>query len=106
MNETGLENWEAIPLLSRICDKKTICKVEKKWIKILSADLNTYTPLDTLNKWNYVGQEKLKRELYLNNLKTKRYHCGVCDKAFGKSDDLKRHFKSLKHSCTFMNSLD
>ena len=30
MQEVGKHKWEIIPLLSRICDKNTICKVEKK----------------------------------------------------------------------------
>ena len=30
MLEIGTNNWEIIPLLSRICDRKKICEVEKE----------------------------------------------------------------------------
>ena len=42
MNEIGLDNFKILPLLSRTCDIKTICEVEKKWVRILKADLNSY----------------------------------------------------------------
>ena len=43
MNEIGLGNWEILPLLSRMCGIKTIREVEKNWIRILKADLNSYS---------------------------------------------------------------
>ena len=45
MNDVGLGNWEILPLVSRGCNIKTIREVERKWIKILDADLNTYSPV-------------------------------------------------------------
>ena len=32
MNEIGLENWEVLPLLARMCGIKTIREVEKNWV--------------------------------------------------------------------------
>ena len=44
MNEVSLDNWEIIPLLSRTCDINEIREVERNWIKISKADLNSYLP--------------------------------------------------------------
>ena len=49
MNEVGLDKWEIKPLLILNCDKEQIRKFEKKWLKILEADLNTYSPHRTKN---------------------------------------------------------
>ena len=45
MCEVGITNWQILPLLSRTCSKKEIYKVEKKWVRVLNADLNTYSPI-------------------------------------------------------------
>ena len=42
--EIGVNNCEITPLLSRICEKDIIRKVEKKWCDLLNADLNSYSP--------------------------------------------------------------
>ena len=45
IREVGLENWEVLPLLSRTCDVKTIRELERKWVRILGAGLNSYLPI-------------------------------------------------------------
>ena len=45
MCEVGLENWEILPLLTRTCSKKPIYEVEKNWVWVLRADLNTNLPI-------------------------------------------------------------
>ena len=106
MAEVGLKNWEIIPLLSRTCNRNTICEVERKWIGILNSDLNTLSPIDTENKWKHIGKEKMERERYYGHIQYKTYYCNVCNKAFGKIFALKRHFESLKHQYTYLNSPD
>lgn len=75
MREVGIENWEIIPLLSRICDGNTIREVERKWVEILNSDLNSYSP--------FSGFEN-KKEYYVNyyreNIQNKVFHCEICDK--------------------------
>ena len=39
MRTVGIYNWEILPLMSRTCDIKTIRELERKWCKILGADL-------------------------------------------------------------------
>ena len=102
MDETGPENWTIEPLLTFPCNKGTICEFGREWIKLVKPDLNVLSPVRENNEKN---RESFK-EHHFNSLKTKRYYCNVCDIAFGCSSELKRHFKSLKHSCTFMDSLD
>ena len=45
MNEVGLGNWEILPLLSRTCGIKTIREIEKKWVRVLNAYLNSISPI-------------------------------------------------------------
>ena len=62
MNKIGVENWEILPLLARTCDIRTIREVERKWIRILCADLNSYLPIreeETVKEY--------KAEYYKNN---------------------------------------
>ena len=40
------------------------------------------------------------------NVQNKIHHCDVCDKSFGYRKDLNKHYKSLKHSYSWLNSLD
>ena len=94
MDEVGKYNWKIIPLLTYPCDKKTICEFEKEWIKVLDADLNTFSPLDENHN---VNKNELAKKHYHDSLVNGRYSCNVCDMIFGKLDHLKRHFKSLKH---------
>ena len=65
MREIGKHNWEIIPLLSRICDRNTIYKVEKKWIGILGTDLNSNSPFDENHNANNNALTK-KRYIYHN----------------------------------------
>ena len=106
MLETGVNNWEIIPLLSRTCNRNTIREVERKWIRILNADLNTFSPINTENEWKNTGKEKMKRERYHYTKQNKTHYCNVCNKAFGYVADLKKHLESLKHSYAYLNSLD
>ena len=52
MRTVGVQNWEIIPLLSRTCDIKTIRGLERKWCKIMAADLNTNLPITTPEERN------------------------------------------------------
>ena len=143
MNEVGLDNWRISPLLSRMCDIKTIREEEKEWVRALKAGLNTYSPVtdqkeymatyyknnrETISQQNKayyknnkdaikeyqtgyyksnLGAIKEYKATYSKNNKgTRRFYCDVCGVAFGGSYDLKRHLKSLKHSNTYMNSVD
>ena len=60
MNEIGLENWEILPLLARTCSKKEICEVEKNWVRILMADLNTNSPITNKKEYQAAYYEKNK----------------------------------------------
>lgn len=132
MNEVGIENWEILPLLGRTCDKKQAYELEKKWIRVLSADLNTYSPIreeatkkeydanrykvnkDAIrqqqagyrmaNKEANVSQQQVKYRKA--NKQGKRYYCGVCDLSFLQSSDLKRHLDTLRHSYAWLNAVD
>ena len=98
MREVGIENWEILPLLSRMCGKKEVYEVEKKWIGILKADLK-------LIKYRKANGEKIQ-DYFKKNIQRKQYYCSVCDLACRSNRDLKRHLHSLKHSYTWLNSLD
>ena len=41
-----------------------------------------------------------------SNKQNKVHYCNVCDKSFECKRDLQRHFDSLKHQYTYLNSLD
>ena len=75
MNAIGLGNWEILPLLSRTCDIKTIREVEKNWVRILGADLNTYSPITNKKEYNalyYINNKDALKEyhaLYYKNNK-------------------------------------
>ena len=45
MREVGLEKWEILPLLSRTCGKKEAFELERNWLRILKADLNSNLPI-------------------------------------------------------------
>ena len=120
MNGIGLDNWKVLPLLSRMCGIKTIREIERKWIRILSADLNSYLPIREEKMFKeymvnyYVGYYKDNKGVilqqhaaYREKIKDfKRFYCGVCDIAYGSKRDLGRHFDTLKHSYNYLNSLD
>ena len=97
MAEVGIYNWEIVPLVIHQCDQKEIRTLEWSWVELLKPDLNTYSPLDTDNKWNHNEKKEQKKEHYYKNIKSKRYYCEICDKAWGSNDDLKKHFNSKKH---------
>ena len=85
----GIQSWEIIPLLSRTCDKKTILELERKWCKIMNADLNTILPIRTpdekrQNEANYRelhrdAANKYNANYYRFNIQNKRYHCDICN---------------------------
>ena len=116
MRKIGLGNWEALPLLSRTCDSKTIRKLERKWCTLLKADLKSNSPFSgfenkkeydakyyTSNKGKIIQRGAEYRKLSKQN---KVFHCNVCEKSFGSGWYLRRHFGSLKHQYTYLNSLD
>ena len=101
MREVGLYNWEMIPLLSFTCDRRTILEIERERCNTLNADLNTYSPIfDVENRKKYLANY---REF---NIRNNAYHCDVCEKSFGSNRDLQRHFNTLKHQRTYLDSLD
>ena len=106
MVEVGIYNWKIVPLLVHICDQKAIRDFEKSWIGILNPDLNTYSPINTTNKWNNGKGKEIKRKHHYDSIENKRYYCDICDKAFGYSTGLRSHLKTLKHSYAYMNSVD
>ena len=116
MREVGLENWEILPLLSRMCDIKTICEVEKEWVRILKADLNTNSPVreeETREEYQAAYYENNKETILqkqkkcrMNNKGVNRYYCELCNVAFMQNGDLKKHLDTLKHSNAYMNFID
>ena len=113
MNEIGLENWEILPLLSRMCGIKTIREVEKNWIRILNADLNIRSPITDQKEYKAVYYENNKNkilqkrvEYYEYNRGTNRFRCNICNITGRNNYDLKTHFGTLKHSYAWLNSLD
>ena len=101
MNEIGLDNWRISPLVSRMCDMKTICEEEKEWIGVLNAALNTISPVN-----EDVAQKEYDRRRSKKNIVEKRYHCELCDISFRHSNHLKNHLGTLKHSHAWLNSVD
>ena len=62
MREAGLQNWEVLPLLSRVCDKKkTIYELEKKWTRILKAGLNTNSPITNRKEYYENNKDAIKQ---------------------------------------------
>ena len=102
MQEVGIYNWEIITLSEYICNEEEIRGYEKSWIELLNSDLNKNLPIRENNEKN----RERARKHYFKSLEEKRYHCDVCEKAFGCSENLKRHFNTLKHSYAYLNSLD
>ena len=72
MREVGLENWEILPLLSRTCGIKTIREVERKWLGVIQADLNTLSPITS--KEEKRGNKIIYRRI---NVQTKRHYSSV-----------------------------
>ena len=128
MNGVGLQNWKIIPLLTFACNKNTILQFEKQWVDLIGADLNMRSPITDrkeydagyylrnkkaiqqrhasyreVNKQNILEQQAGYREF---NVQNKIHHCSVCDKSFGYKKDLDKHYKTLKHSNAYMNSVD
>ena len=101
MREVGLGNWEILPLLSRTCDLRTIREVERKWLGVIQADLNTLSPITSKEEKN--GNQVIYCRI---NVQAKRYYCGVCEISCESKRDLGRHFDTLKHSYTWLNSVD
>ena len=63
MREIGLDNWEVLPLLARVCGIKEIREVERKWVEILKAGLNSNLPIreeETVEEYNAAYREKNK----------------------------------------------
>ena len=114
MRKIGLGNLEIIPLLSRTCDRKTIREVERMWVRVLGADLNSYLPIreeETLEEYMTSYRQKNKEVISQqknnkNNKKERRYYCSVCEIAFESKRNLERHFDTLKHSYAWLNSVD
>ena len=124
MNEIKLGDWEILPLLSRTCDIKTIRDVEKHWIRILSAGLNSYSPVTDQKEYNAAYYKNNKEKLlqrnaeyrknnkgkikmyYGNNKETRRYYCGLCNVVCMQNSDLKKHLNTLKHTYAWLNSVD
>ena len=132
LNEVGLDNWKIIPLITFKCGKKTIRECEKQWVSLIGADLNTYSPFTDQKEyranWNAAYYKKNKKEVRQRNadyrkvskgnirkqqedyrefnVENKKYHCDVCDFSFGYKRDLGRHYKTLKHSYAYMDSVD
>ena len=128
MNGVGLQNWKIIPLLTFACNKNTIRQFEKQWVDIIGADLNMRSPITDrkeykaeyhqnnrdsilkrqaeyrmVNRGMLLKKDKEYRE---NNVQNRIHHCSVCDKSFGYKKDLDKHYKTLKHSNAYMNSID
>ena len=89
MREVGIGNWEIVPLLTFTCDRETIFKFEREWIKVLGANLNTVSPID---------EDLVKREYHASyfkkNKETKQYYCSICDVAFMHNYDLKKNISA------------
>ena len=125
MCEIGLQNWKMVPLLTFAC----VCfEFEKQWIDLIGADLNMVSPItgrkeykadyhqnnrDVILKrkaeYRMINRDillKKGREFRENNVQNKIHHCVVCDKSFGYRKDLDKHYKTLKHSNAYMNSVD
>ena len=100
MKETGIHNWEIRALLTCECNEKEICGYEKSWIQSLKPDLNKNSPVKENNERN----RERAREHHFKSLREKRYCCDICEKAFGCSENLKRHLNSLKHSHACMTN--
>ena len=135
MRATGIQNWEIFPLLQRTCDIKTIKELERKWCKILGADLNTALPILTHEergqyqasyqadyyesnkeaiskrqadyyKANKEAISKREADYREANKQGKRYYCKLCDKAFSIDQGLQRHLKTEKHFWKYIYSVD
>ena len=128
MNDVGIMNWKMVPLLTFACDQKTIFEFEKQWIDIIGADLNIRSPITDRKEYEasyYIeNKEGIRRrhvDYYKNNkqvilqqckgyrefnVQNKVHHCVVCGKSFGYKKDLGKHYKTLKHSNEYMDSVD
>ena len=116
MREVDLRSWEILPLFCRTCDIKTIRELERKWIGVIGADLNTYSPImeeETVQEYqaNYYKPNKesilqQQSDYYKSNIGNKVYHCDICDIPFGKKSHLNRHLNTLKHQYAYLNSVD
>ena len=104
MYEVGLQNWEILPLLGRTCGKKKAFELEKKWIRVLGASLNTHLPVT--NKVNREADLQRMAKYRKKNKEGKLFYCGVCDLAVKDKFNLDRHLRTLKHSYAWLNSLD
>ena len=64
INEVGWENWEIVPLLTLECTKNEILILERKWLEVLGADLNSRLPILTEEdrKKNQAEYRKRNRE--------------------------------------------
>ena len=128
MNDVGLMNWKMVPLLTFACDQKTIFEFEKQWIDLIGSDLNIRSPITNRKEYKagyYIGDKGEIRRRHVNyykenkqailqqckgyrefNMQNKIHHCAACDKPFGYKKDLNKHYKTLKHSNAYMNSVD
>ena len=99
MREIGLGNWEILPLLAWVCGIKEIREVERKWIKILNAGLNSYLPVreeETVEEYQAAYYEKNKDAIkaYRESKKDviKEYQAAY----YGKNKDAKKAYYEKK----------
>ena len=78
MREVGVDSWKITPLLSQLCDKKTIRELEREKCSELNADLNTLSPIRTPDKKRqydaaysaaYYEKNKQKKKILLRGLR-------------------------------------
>ena len=99
MDEVGLQKWEIIPLVVvSSCGKIEILRFEQEWIALLNPDLNVLSSFRENNE----GNRESARRHYLDSLGSKKYFCGLCEHAFGRSSGLKQHLRSQKHITEYM----
>ena len=101
MREVGVHNFKIVPLLTFACNRETIYEFEQEWVKVLGANLNTFSTIDVDPARRGYNIKRRKRDK-----ETKRYYCELCNVACTDSFKLKRHFDTLKHSYAWLNSLD
>ena len=127
MFDVGIRNWRIIPLLTFAWDQKTIFEFEKQWIDLIGAGLNIRSPITDRKKYKagcYIGNKEVisrRRANYYKenkqvvlqrgrdyrgfNVLNKVHHCDVCDKSFRYRKDLNKHYKTLAHSYSYLDSV-
>ena len=105
MREVGVDSWKITPLLSQLCDKKTIRELEREKCSELNADLNTLSPIRTPDEKRQYDAA-YSAAYYEKNKQKKRYYCEVCDISFGYNRDLQKHLKTSRHFWKYIYSVD